>query len=540
MNKRLIILIFTTLFPLSIVLAQPPTRQLEVTYPAFVPGVSPPVGQVTVSRYIYYIYTAAIALGGLVALGSIIIGGFRYLTSTGNPGAMADARERIFYGILGLLILLGSYVLLREINPEILSVVMPPMQGVGPGIIAYSDRNCGNGANGTPGVYEPVPPDIVFERVVNQKSLGNRIMSVQSFWAFEGSNDITIEFYPNPQCTQQPIVRYPAGSGQRFDPNTCVQINVVNNVRCIKIIRHVPGVHLFTQQGARLGGQTGFEYILKNSDDSLPEPINDNVRTIALVTDAQTSPPIQYGAILQRDPGPRGNPRGWATIWLPDEYRTQGSDQDRLGSFSVTYYNVNPDDVSSVVVFKVVREQSDDFWIQICAGHNCEPRPGCPGMIRIFPWRNEYRKARWVQSGNNYVIEWGNAQTITTTIDRLRGITGTQASHPEEIVRGIPDIINSFQSNWCDQNSTSTLPIEEGSASGGAVEAEKRPNGVSAIKIHPEAKYIVILNDRRDAVAQYPAMGNPSVITSSDIDALNQVGFDNATGSIIVIRGEIL
>ena len=45
---------------------------------------------------------------GIVVLGALIYGGFRYLTSAGKPAAMADAKDQIFSAFLGLIILFSA------------------------------------------------------------------------------------------------------------------------------------------------------------------------------------------------------------------------------------------------------------------------------------------------------------------------------------------------------------------------------------------------------------------------------------------------
>jgi len=98
--KRLIILLFLgAVTPVFLVLAQPPsTSSLEVSYPTLVPGVAPPRSvQTYLPNYIRYLYTGAIALGGLIAFSSLLLGGGKYLTSAGNPAQMKDARDQIFH-----------------------------------------------------------------------------------------------------------------------------------------------------------------------------------------------------------------------------------------------------------------------------------------------------------------------------------------------------------------------------------------------------------------------------------------------------------
>jgi len=113
-NKAsLLILFFLFLLLGTFVFAQ----SLEVEYPA-VPGTTLPA-EPTLPEYVRYIYNFSIIVAGLVAFFSLVYGGFRYLTSVGSPVAMADARSQIFAGILGLVILLASFLILTILNPQL-------------------------------------------------------------------------------------------------------------------------------------------------------------------------------------------------------------------------------------------------------------------------------------------------------------------------------------------------------------------------------------------------------------------------------------
>ena len=94
--------------------------ELEYIYP------ETPVTKLTISAestlgdIIKYFVSWAIIIGALIAFGSLIYAGLKYLTSTGNPEAINQAKSRIFNSFLGLTILLGSYLILVTINPELI------------------------------------------------------------------------------------------------------------------------------------------------------------------------------------------------------------------------------------------------------------------------------------------------------------------------------------------------------------------------------------------------------------------------------------
>jgi len=57
-----------------------------------------------------------VRLAGLAAFVMIIVGGFKYLTSAGDPKAVESARNTLTSAILGLALVIGSWFILRFIE----------------------------------------------------------------------------------------------------------------------------------------------------------------------------------------------------------------------------------------------------------------------------------------------------------------------------------------------------------------------------------------------------------------------------------------
>ena len=97
---------------------------LEVTWPNSPMGT--PLGDNSqLVDFIKYLYEWGISLGGLAAFIALIIAGFQYLTSAGNAIKMSNAMKRIQSAVLGLLLLLGSVLILNTINPQLTTLKMP-------------------------------------------------------------------------------------------------------------------------------------------------------------------------------------------------------------------------------------------------------------------------------------------------------------------------------------------------------------------------------------------------------------------------------
>ncbi|GEM_PF-1678284 len=83
--------------------------------------------------YINTIFTFALGVVGLLALGFLVYGGIRYILSAGNPSALADARSRMLSALIGVGILAGSYLILNTIDPHLLDLSIRKLDAVTPG-----------------------------------------------------------------------------------------------------------------------------------------------------------------------------------------------------------------------------------------------------------------------------------------------------------------------------------------------------------------------------------------------------------------------
>lgn len=71
---------------------------------------------------IIYLYDFGIAIGGFLAFVIIVKSGINLMNSQGNPSALSEAKKRIINSLIGLVVLLCSYILLTTINPDIIKI----------------------------------------------------------------------------------------------------------------------------------------------------------------------------------------------------------------------------------------------------------------------------------------------------------------------------------------------------------------------------------------------------------------------------------
>jgi len=113
-------------------------RELEIDYP-LIQGDQPERVTVPVPEYVRYIFNFAIWATGILALLVLIYAGIEYFLSTGNPEKIKTAKDRITAALIGLLILLGSYLILWSINPNLVSFELrrfsPIISELSPGVL---------------------------------------------------------------------------------------------------------------------------------------------------------------------------------------------------------------------------------------------------------------------------------------------------------------------------------------------------------------------------------------------------------------------
>jgi hypothetical protein len=64
-----------------------------------------------ISSFLKSIIEALAGLAGLVATGYFVVGGFSYITSSGNPQRLEKAKRTILFSAIGLAITIAAFVL---------------------------------------------------------------------------------------------------------------------------------------------------------------------------------------------------------------------------------------------------------------------------------------------------------------------------------------------------------------------------------------------------------------------------------------------
>lgn len=99
-------------------IAPPPKIELQMPFGSLAAS-----GQLDIRDYLKNLYTFGVGAAGILAVIMIILGGFIWLTAGGNAERVTTAKNYIQGALIGLVIALGSYTLLRIINPSLVYIV---------------------------------------------------------------------------------------------------------------------------------------------------------------------------------------------------------------------------------------------------------------------------------------------------------------------------------------------------------------------------------------------------------------------------------
>ena len=274
-------------------------RGLEIKYP-IINGIEITTST-TISEYAVYFFSLSLIIAAIAAFAVLTYGGIRYLLSLNNPTAMKDARIWISSGIIGLFIILASYLILSTINPEI---VAPSISDIEP----------------ISGIY-----------LINNQGEEYYVADSKNRLKFEASS---IEFISDKDRLYSVFVC----SKETFNGENSTEIKnnggvySVTNVKSIYFLWHNPGVYLYTKTGQVTPPPPKF---LQTSVEDLKG--YDNKTKSIMIKDVENE--FSYLAILFSEPNFEGENGIGIAI----------SEKD----FNIN--NVTGDGISSIHVSSVVR-----------------------------------------------------------------------------------------------------------------------------------------------------------------------------------------
>lgn len=369
MNKKTVLILLPVFFSVALsflgVFQFASGQETEVTYPTIQGVETPTTTRVAFSKYIQYFFYLAIFLSGFIAFGAIVMGGVKHLASAGNPSLLADARSQILYGILAVVLLLGSYILLNSINPQLTKLELSKCQAQGTkclqgGIVLCKDANCTENPEGEEGV-DFIRLKSSASCLVGCTTGNDEGFQAGSMWYGNSSNELDVILYEKKNYNNKVW-----DSREQGFINAGDVISLGKKVNSVKMIWKMPGIYLFSEANCKGNAQLYTTNMTTLHLDNVPSPKSlyilprisskQNVEEkLGAILHEHENPPID-GGDAELILGNRGGPTTKGTPMCVN--LSDGCDNDR-NTFCIPG-NEMGDRASALTVFKqVVRPISD-------------------------------------------------------------------------------------------------------------------------------------------------------------------------------------
>ena len=80
-----------------------------MNYLSMLANLALPLPMVTTDGKLQVILNVVLAISGAIAVLIIVLAGFRYIVSQGNPNEVATARNAIIYSLIGLVVIMVAF-----------------------------------------------------------------------------------------------------------------------------------------------------------------------------------------------------------------------------------------------------------------------------------------------------------------------------------------------------------------------------------------------------------------------------------------------
>ena len=296
---------------------------LEIDYPT-IPGADKPGPGTTLPQYIKYIFNFSLIIGGILAFGVMVLGGFLYLSSVGDPTAISDAKSRMFSGILGLVLLLCSYIILTTINPQL--IIFGEMEPL-----------------------EPVTGIYLINADDEKRYFAGSVPSIKDF------SPISVEFISSPGELDSIFIydeeNY-EGNIQRIPDTGVGDVVSVPFAESISFFWNRPGVYLYEKTKLEIDKRPPL--YLSGSVASLGGDWNKKAKSVII---KHPSKQICKGAVFFTDPGFEGRCGDISVCWPPlwpavVDFTTSVADLS-IGDGSTYFSSIGNNEISSLHLYTV-------------------------------------------------------------------------------------------------------------------------------------------------------------------------------------------
>lgn len=243
---------------------------LETTYPK-IPGLP---YQITadsgLAQYIGYFFGLAIVAAGILAVVVLAIGGIRMIMSGGNPTGRKEAIDIIKGSVLGLALVMASFMILRTINPVFITPTQTPLPSVEG--IYYTNGSDRQAAPMAEADTRNAPEG--YDQILYDCSSGPSLF----VWKFPETNFEGIE-------------------SAFVETVDCGKTTSISGLGSFKIAFKTFGIYYFLGEGC-----SGYMSGANTAGGQISEPFKNNIKSIKIINN--TSGDIRYGAIFHASDDP--------------------------------------------------------------------------------------------------------------------------------------------------------------------------------------------------------------------------------------------
>jgi hypothetical protein len=282
----------------------------------------------TAAEYLVYFFNLAVAIGALIAVVMVIMAGIEWVTSSGNPSKVESAKGKITNTLLGVAILMGCYLILNTISPELTT-------------IKISDLNCEHGIVLS---VKQSSDEKIKQKCIdsNRSDITDTIISTVK-WNFPDNYLLKVYAYSEKDYK---------GTLTQFDCKSgACSGSIPTDTKSIYFLLNSPGIYLYDANSYEPGDKVAPVYTTTSIPDLSKINNFDNfTKSIDIVQ--PDDPQIKYQAVAFVDQNYRGRCAFISTNSVPDmdqapsPYYTDTLGDGTISSIIVTKSNLSSEAVS--------------------------------------------------------------------------------------------------------------------------------------------------------------------------------------------------
>lgn len=141
LNLKILIFLISLFIILNFEIGFTQTNTISTTPPVSLPSLQ----EKEPGKLINQIYNFILAISGFLAFVIIVYAGISRILAAGNTSKITEANQRIQDAFMGILLLLGAYIILRLINPNLVNLKLPELEKIKVKSDAYTSTDVSGG-----------------------------------------------------------------------------------------------------------------------------------------------------------------------------------------------------------------------------------------------------------------------------------------------------------------------------------------------------------------------------------------------------------